>query len=707
MSLTQETVEKWLNFLMTTAMSEALTLGLGDDLGASVIHTNSNIPRHLKLSIANNLPEKVQILGQPRPASPTNYHFHIQFVNNQCLVEPPSLTTLPNWDIQTKGDDNGYVSDIYLLSTDTITLDVASKQPNSITVPVRYVDATLKNALVEVLQVAVIVGQNVNVLLDPDPKPISETQTVHLTTFMDASAPSPLVAMLVQSRTILNDGTTRPSPLVLRLVNTSPEPVTFAPPPEQNSPTPTSIELNVDLDETGAWALCKKDEAGSIHVAAPSNWTGDPAGKIGTKQKTWVFHPDYTHTTQIDPNSSLDFSMSGVRTTLPPGFTNLYVVLREFPLYGTQTTVTQIEKSPLIYNTDIGSGLLSQGTTGENQHALILDGNTAADLLVVNQSGRGKSAHFKGGAGVTIENNLALSGNINGVTIDRGVITAAGMISNGEVTVHAKLTANNLTTNGETITTGLTSNADSTVKGGLTVTKWAKVTEKVDAGSITAGEATVNGALTVTKGANITEHVDAGSLTVQKGLLTANNGAKITNQLSASGPVSMFGHFQGRSVNRKYTAATDGIVFAYLLGGDPKRGYCLTFLDGNLNGHWIAKATGGVVQGYGKSAMRSAGSLSFPVPKGGVWAVKIWNAPHNQTGCEARVYWMPIGTSQTAAEHEEPATETLDERNTGTESKKALEPEMHNLVQALEKALKQSFTEEQRTELVEAIKRLI
>lgn len=704
MSITQETMEKWLTFLMAAATSDALTLGLSDDLGGNVIHINSNIPRHLNLSVANNKPEKVRILAQPRPASPTNYHFRIQFVDNQCLVEPPDLATPPAWDIATKTDGAGYVSDIYLLSTETIMINVSSSGNNSISVPVRYVNATLKNPDIEVIKVAVTVGQNVSIMLAPDPIPIQETQTVHMTTFMDASAPSPLVATLVESRTILNDGSIRQSPFVLRLVNTSPEPILFAPPPVQGNPTPTSIQLSIDLDATGAWALCNKDQAVKIHIAAPLNWIGDSVGTIGNKQKTWTFHPDYTVIRQIEPNSSVDFKISGVRTNLPPGFTNLYIVLREFPLYGTQTTVSQIEKSPLIYNTGFDSGLLSSGTTGNNQHALVLNGTTGAELLAVNQSGGGNSAHFKGGAGVVIENNLALSGNINDVTIDRGVITAAGVTGKtGELIVRGKLTADSLNSNGETITKGLTSNADSKVNAGLTVTKGLTVTEKVDAGSIKANEATVNGPLTVTRGATVTEHVDAGSLTVKSGLLTANAGAKITNQLSASGPVSMFGGFQGRQIGPTYGAATDGIVFAYLLGGNPDGGFCLTFLDGNLNGNWIAKAAGGTVLGNDKSAMRNAGSICFPVPKGGTWAVTRWDAPRNQTSCEARVYWMPIGTSQTAAEQEQPAPEPLDVPNTGPGSRRAIGPAVENLVQVLERVLNQSFSEEQKKDLVDAM----
>jgi hypothetical protein len=421
MPINEKLIEQELNFLIANAMSNSLTLGLSDGLGAGVIHTYSSIPRKLKLSITNTLPVEVQIVGQPGPASPSNYHFHIQFVNNQCfLSSPPLKLSTPEWAspaVVSNGED--FITDIYLLSTATISLG-SSSLPGSAgqttEVELLYTEAQLNNVAVEVLQVTVTVCQNVFALINSNPQPIMEAETVHLTTFADAGAPSPLIATLVQPRTILNDGSTE-SQLLLRLVNTSPDPVTFAPPPADGSPTPTAVQLSVDLNEAAAWALCKSDEAGPIVVAHPANWIGDSTGVVGTGRKTWLFRPDYSLITQIAPNSALEFPISNVRTTLPPGFTNLYVTLQEFPNYGTQTAVAQIEKSPLIYNGDIGSGLLSCGTTGSKQ-GLTLNGNTTdngnitADLLLVNQTGGGKSAHFKGGAGVSIENNLDVTGNV-------------------------------------------------------------------------------------------------------------------------------------------------------------------------------------------------------------------------------------------------------------------------------------------------------
>src|SRR5260221_6007886 len=120
--------EQRLDFLFASAVHDALTLGLGDELGARVIHINkkSSIPRYLDLSIANTLINEVKILAQPGPPSPTNYHFHIQFINNQCFssTHAPTLTT-PKWLMSTESD-GGFLTDIYLLSTEAINLTARS-----------------------------------------------------------------------------------------------------------------------------------------------------------------------------------------------------------------------------------------------------------------------------------------------------------------------------------------------------------------------------------------------------------------------------------------------------------------------------------------------------------------------------------------------------------------------------------------------------
>jgi hypothetical protein len=410
MPINEETFQKLLDFLIANAVNKALTLSLSDSLGANVIHVDSNIPQELNLSITNILTKEVRIVGQPGPASPENYHFNIKFVSNQCFFSsvPPTLIN-PQWSMKAVPEAGpGYIMDLYLLSTVDINLRPVSVAGGSTTtVQLQYTDVILANPEVEILQIGVTVGQNVFAIVNSDRQPVTGTETVHLTTFTDAGVPTPLVATLVQPRTILANQPDRSQSLLLRLVNTSPEPVTFTPPSGNGGKTPTSIQLAIDVDGAAAWALCKSDETDALVVDRPANWNEEPIPDTAG-QKTWLLRPDYKKTTQIPHNSALEFPIHGIKTSLPPGFTNLYVTLREFPNYGTQTLVAQIEKSPLIYNSELNSGLVSNGATGEHQ-GLAINGDTTVDLLMVNQSGGGSSAHFKGGNGVNIEGDARIN----------------------------------------------------------------------------------------------------------------------------------------------------------------------------------------------------------------------------------------------------------------------------------------------------------
>ena len=183
MSIDQVTAEQLLNFLVANTVNNALTLGLSDDLGGEVIHIGSTIPRYLNLSIANKLIEEIRIVGQPGPASCSNYHFRIRFANEQCFFSSPVPTLkTPGWLMYPASNNDGFITDIYLLGTDTINLTAYPSAGSTTSVSLRYSDAGLSGDA-EVLQTVVCVGQNVIALLKPNPQPVSGTETIHLTTF--------------------------------------------------------------------------------------------------------------------------------------------------------------------------------------------------------------------------------------------------------------------------------------------------------------------------------------------------------------------------------------------------------------------------------------------------------------------------------------------------------------------------------------------
>jgi hypothetical protein len=94
------------------------------------------------------------------------------------------------------------------------------------------------------------------------------------------------------------------------------------------------------------------------------------------------------------------------------------------------------------------------------------------------------------------------------------------------------------------------------------------------------------------------------------GTFTAKS-THITGQLSVTGPVSMFGSYQGRQVNANYVAATDGIVCSLITGakGDDSSS---VLLDGMVNGQRIGQVSGFHVTFGGDLS----GQPDFPSPQG-------------------------------------------------------------------------------------------
>jgi hypothetical protein len=204
---------------------------------------------------------------------------------------------------------------------------------------------------------------------------------------------------------------------------------------------------------------------------------------------------------------------------------------------------------------------------------------------------------------------------------------------------------------------------------------------------------------------------DADRVSIDKdGTLTANNGARIAGQLTAPGPISMFGSYQGRQANTTYVAATDGIVYASTTGASSDGGYCCVRLNGNVNGQWIGEAMGGTVGAFrsdwGYSRMRNSGSITFPVPKGASWMVGRWDDPGNQTGPNVAVFWLPLGTTQTSAD-DRAVQEIKDLPSSVFKPREDLEPAIVNLVDVIETILKQSLSREERAALVNAVRKLI
>ena len=225
----------------------------------------------------------------------------------------------------------------------------------------------------------------------------------------------------------------------------------------------------------------------------------------------------------------------------------------------------------------------------------------------------------------------------------------------------------------------------------------------------------------------------------------------------------MFGSYLGRSIGTTYTALTDGFVVATVGPATSPNGKSIVYLLGYVNGNVVARALGGNVgfmvvhssSDWTAGSANNDATMIFPVPKGASWAVTKQSEADNQYDAYTSLMWIPFGTTQTSAD-DKPVAETgatqhatvvqtyesdvntsiadlvndlasIFERDLSAEAKQRLEdrvyklvqmqpspklaenfePAMVNLVHVLERVLKQSFAEEERTEIVNAMKQLM
>lgn len=172
-----------------------------------------------------------------------------------------------------------------------------------------------------------------------------------------------------------------------------------------------------------------------------------------------------------------------------------------------------------------------------------------------------------------------------------------------------------------------------------------------------------------------------------------------------------FGRYQARSLDMSYTAVTDGFVLAGIAPSSDVGRFNLAILQGLVDGNLIASATAGNFGCFDSNwnYMRAAGTSSFlmPVPEGATWQVDCIPHSGSQGAIGAWVNWMPLGADASEEVSEMAAGQRLDAATTASKPWEDFEPAMGDLVNVLERILKQPFTGGERAALVDAIKRLI
>ena len=413
---------------LTTLMAgnnSTLSIDLSDEEGARALFIEEPTENTLNVAIQNEAAVDVTFVAKTGTPSNSNYHIKLQF-STGFGVTAATLAfakSVKGWTaVLTKSRGRGT---LYLLNTSGLTLTAFGQPGDEIELPLVYTNVTPAGGALQ-SRVSVAVNPNTAFVKDANNGKVT-VERADKTQFLElvkTGKPAPLALELVGRRTICNDGTAHT--LTLQLKNLLDDgPIKLAPTTGTAPPT----QLIISFDKAGTkWSLGTQAEIDGITVSPPSGWNN-------TSNK-WLLK---TTNTSLARNGTVQITLGTVKSTLAPGFANVYVRYKDLPGYGDGVLVAQIEKSPLLYSDAAGSGMTLNGTTGSN-NALSIGVNATGEGLRIEQKGTGNSAYFEGGCGVrikttTTDNTLVAEGgtgvrienikpNANGLSI--GPINSAG-----------------------------------------------------------------------------------------------------------------------------------------------------------------------------------------------------------------------------------------------------------------------------------------
>lgn len=208
----------------------------------------------------------------------------------------------------------------------------------------------------------------------------------------------PMIAAFEGSNTVLNNGTNANS-LTLQISNLLQNSTIRL--GARDSERPTKFILSFDTsEEQAAWALCDPDNAAAIDISLHfedtegTNWQIRP--ELQGNNPQWII----TLLDDIDilVGEYFHLHLDGLKTSMPSGFTNLYLLYENIPGFWDGRFVLPIEKSPLKFDDekDKPDGSFRQRTkvgigNTEPIDTLDVNGGIRSETLVLRN---GESAAF-------------------------------------------------------------------------------------------------------------------------------------------------------------------------------------------------------------------------------------------------------------------------------------------------------------------------
>ncbi len=251
----------------------------------------------------------------------------------------------------------------------------------------------------------------------------------------------PMIAAFEGTSTVLNDGSTA-NHLALQVSNLLHNSDILLCARDGESPTKFILSFDTSEEHT-AWALCDFDNAAAIDVAP--HFEGRQGTSWHTRLEAQGENPQWIITLMEDlPLKVGDYfhlHLNGIKTSMPSGFTKLYLYYQNIPGFWDGYFEVPIEKSPLKFDDQKeGEDHREDGTFIQKTKVGI--GNTEpVDTLDVN-------------GGIQAETLVLRNGNNATAPLEvEGKIRAEGLVLSGDLTSNEKLVSKSLTVT-ESLTVG-------------------------------------------------------------------------------------------------------------------------------------------------------------------------------------------------------------------------------------------------------------
>jgi hypothetical protein len=288
-------------------------------------------PEQLIWTLANNQSNMGDLVVTPFQSGPVrqdHYHFRFQFTPG-ALTHPP---TLKGWDVLAVEDGHGGINYVYIALSGNTPLRIASG--DSYQAALIYTGAIQENSNSTNVSISLMPGEQV-MLGD---KPLAgfpfTFPALTLVQADTASLPTPPLAVdFVGRRTVLNDGET-PNHFTFALTNMTPAALTVTP----------EVLFSVWFDAAGddakggfPWALARVENLAKAKLdpeppGSDADWsvTSYPTtSDQGPVSPQWEINAK--RAVVLAPQSSVQFTFSGLKTNLDPGFTRMYLRFKNLP----------------------------------------------------------------------------------------------------------------------------------------------------------------------------------------------------------------------------------------------------------------------------------------------------------------------------------------------------------------------------------------